>query len=39
MKSVKMGIFLILLLLTVMVMIPAVNGEEKNITINITAPE
>jgi hypothetical protein len=38
-KSVRMGIFLIILLLAAMVMIPTVNGEDKNISINITAPE
>ena len=38
-KSVRMGIFLIILLLAAMVMIPTVNGEEKNISINITSPE
>ncbi len=39
MKIVRIGIFLMVLLLAPMVMITTVNGEDKNISINITSPE
>ena len=39
MKTVRMEIFLVVLLLTAMIMVPTVSADEKNITINITAPE
>ena len=39
MKSMKMGVFLIVLLLAVTVMVPKVSADEKNISINITSPE
>jgi hypothetical protein len=39
MKTVRMGVFLIVLLLAAMVMVPMVSADEKNITINITSPE
>ena len=39
MKTVRIGIFLMVLLLAAMVLIPTVNADEKNISINITAPE
>ena len=39
MKSVRMGVFLIVLLLAAMVVVQIVRADEKNITINITSPE
>lgn len=39
MKTVRMGVFLIVLLLAAIVMVPMVSADEKNITINITSPE
>jgi hypothetical protein len=39
MESVKMGVFLIVVLLSVMVIVPIVRADEKNISINITSPE
>ena len=39
MKTVRIGIFLMVLLLAAMVMIPTASADKKNISINITAPE
>jgi len=39
MKPVKMGFFLIIVLLSAMAIVPMVSADEKNITINITSPE
>jgi hypothetical protein len=38
-KSMRIGVFLIVLLLSVMAIVPMVSADEKNITINITSPE
>ncbi len=38
-KSMRIVVFLIVLLLSAMVIVPMVSADEKNITINITSPE